>query len=374
MKKTMLRGLLTAAGCALFAGSAAALNVSDTFESSMDPWTGNAELFQTNYTYGLSVGYPGGSSTHTKVLAVEGTANRSAPTTSGNPATVDMMVQIALPDEELNSFPNSVSDQGNIQIALGVTTNETSVNLGSFKLWCKDKSGTSAAAWYNLPGTYDKDSWQRVSFTFDFDHSLCQVRVNGEPIMSEYGFLTTDTSANNGVNGSWYRLANGTSSTALSQVQVIGCTAIDDVVIKDDTTISAVLPVLADAATTRTSSGVAVANSWIEAQGITREQANASTMPDGTAMTIGQKYAAGYEATDGKTFGVKAMKMTGTNARFEFDTAVMDRGYKYVLQTSSDGSTWSDTDLVAADLANGYKEVALGDDTVKYYRLKVVTQ
>ena len=371
MKKREISGWLATAGCALFAvsASAAITPIENTFENGVDSWTGNATQSATSYTYDNSVGTPL-SGTHANVLAVEGKASRAAVTTANLPATVDMMVQIALPDEALTEFPSSVSDQSNIQIAVGVTTTDND-DKGALKVYCTPKSG--AAGWFPLDGaTYDKESWHRVSFTFDYTTKLCQIRVDGEPVMSANGYLTTDTTKLPETAGSWYRLATA-SSTALASVDVVGCTAIDDVVVKDGETVSAVLPTLADGAETITSSGVTVTKNWIEEQGITREQAGGTTMPDGTAMTIGQKYAAGYTATDGKTFGVKAMKMTGTNARFEFDTAVMDRGYKYVLQTSADGSTWTDTDLAAADLTAGYKEVAIGSDTVKYYRLKVAT-
>ncbi len=373
MKKVMLKSWMAAAGCALFAVSvsAAITPIENSFETDEDGWTDNGSQFTTNYTYGALVGRPL-SDPHANVLLVEGKSSKTAATTANLPATVDMMVQIALPDEELSTFPTSAGDTTDIQIAVGVTTN-ANPDKGTLKVYCLPKSG--AAGWFALDGAlYDKDSWHRVSFTFDYSQAtkLCQIRVDGEPIMSTNGYLTTDTTNLPDTPGSWYKLAK-TDSTALASIQVIGCTAIDDVLVKDGATIDAVLPVLADGTDTITSSGVTVTKNWVEAQGITRQQAGESTMPDGTAMTIGPEYAAGYTASDGKTFGIKAMKLIGTNAKFEFDSAVMDRGYKYVLQTSSDGSDWSSTDLAAADLANGYKEVALGADTVKYYRLKVVT-
>lgn len=375
MKKVMLKSWMAAAGCALFAVSvsAAITPIENSFETDENGWSDNRTQFATNYTYDASVGRPL-SDPHANVLLVEGKSSKTAATTANLPATVDMMVQIALPDEELSTFPTSAGDTTDIQIAVGVTTN-ANPDKGTLKVYCLPKSG--AAGWFALDGAlYDKDSWHRVSFTFDYSQAtkLCQIRVDGEPIMSTNGYLTTDTTNLPDTPGSWYKLAK-TDSTALASIQVIGCTAIDDVLVKDGSSVNDVLPVLADRAGTITSSGVTVDYSWIEEQGITRQQAGESTMPDGTAMTIGQKYAAGYTATDGKTFGVKVMKLSGSNARFEFNPAVMGRGYKYVLQTSSDGSSWSDTtDLVAADLTAGYKEVALGDDTVKYYRLKVVTE
>ena len=373
MKKVMLKSWMAAAGCALFAVSASALNSTNSFESGVNEWTGNGSQFPTNYTYigDSSVGRPIPiSEAHANVLLVEGKSSRDAVTTA-NSATVDMMVQIALPDEELTAFPSSVQDQADIQIAVGVTTN-ANPDKGTLKVYCLPKSG--AAGWFALDGAlYDKDSWHRVSFTFDYSQAtrLCQIRVDGEPIMSTNGYLTTDTTNLPDTPGSWYKLAK-TSSTSLASIQVIGCTAIDDVLVKDGSSVSDVLPVLADASGTQTINSQSVPNSWIEQQGITRDT---TTAPDGSGMGVGEKYAAGYDVADGKTFGVKSMSMSGTTATVTFNAANVKSGYTYVLSTSTDNSTWSDaTTISSSEALAGSKTIDLGDATVKYLKLKVIKQ
>ena len=372
MKKVMLKSWMAAAGCALFAVSvsAAITPIQNSFETDEDGWTGNGSQFTTNYTYGASVGRPL-SDTHANVLLVEGKSSRTTATTATLPATVDMMVQIALPDEELSDFPASVSDQGDIQIAVGVTTN-ADPDKGTLKVYCLPKSG--AAGWFALDGAlYDKDSWHRVSFTFDYSQAtkLCQIRVDGEPIMSTNGYLTTDTTHLPDTPGSWYKLAKA-NSTALTSIQVIGCTAIDDVLVKDGSSVSDVLPVLADASGTQTINSQSVPNSWIEQQGITRDT---TTAPDGSGMGVGEKYAAGYDVADGKTFGVKSMRMSGTTATVTFDAANVKSGYTYVLSTSTDNSAWNDTTTISSSEAlAGSKTIDLGDAAVKYLRLKVIKQ
>jgi len=371
MKMKRVFGLMTAAGCALYAASAMGATenvVSNSFEdvavdasiSGQTGWEGYGTVTSATYS-ASSVGFPTGDA-HTKVLAVEGRVTRTATTTASKPATVDMMVQIATPDDAL-AFPSG-TDTAEIQIAVGVETNAT------LKVYCKDKSG--AADWYALGTTpYVVGSWHRVSFTFDYAHNLCQIRVDGEPILTDNGYLTTDTTKMDTAAGSWYTLAKANAGQ-LASVQVIGSTSIDDLLVRQNTaadaTVDSVLPELADKDGT-TAAGVPY--SWIEQQGITRDT---TTAPDGTGMTVIQKYAAGYDVADGKKFGVKTMTMSGTQATITFDSAVLQSGYSYVLATSTDNSSWSETPITisAGEASAGSKTIDLGDAAVKYLKLKVV--
>ena len=369
MQKKKVFGMMTAAGCALFAASAMGADpVSENFESpaagaavtTLANWTGSGTITASNYTAAVdsTVGRPI-SGTSSNVLVVEGRVTRgSVGTTSGNPATVDMMVQIVTPDDAL-SFPSGTVTN-DIQIAVGVDTD------AKLKIYCKNKSGT--AGWYALGDTaYTVGSWHRVSFTFDYSNALCQVRVDGDPILTANGYFSNDTAAYSGKDGSWYTLAKSDSS-ALASVEVIGSTAIDDLLVKDGDSVNAVLPALADA--TGTTGGVP--NTWIEEQGITRAQATAGTALDSSGMTLAGKYAAGYDVADGKKFGVKAMTLSGTTATVTFDPANVKTGYTYVLSTSTDKTSWSDaTTLTAAQAAAGTVSITL-DAPVKYLKLKVV--
>lgn len=368
MQKKKVFGLMTAAGCALFAASAMGA-VSDSFESqsagdavtAITGWDGYGTVTATNYTAAgdSSVGRPiiQASSNPGKVLAIEGRATRTATTTANNAATVDMMVQIALPDDGL-AFPANTTTE-TIQIAVGVDTNAVA-NKGELKVYCKNKS--NVVGWYSLGAVLDKDSWHRVSFTFDYANQLCQIRVDGDPAITENGVLK----AGSAQNGGWYKLATNTEKTALAEVQIIGSTSIDDMLVSEAATVDAALPVLADAA----GSTGGVSNSWIEAQGITREQASGNALDYATTgMTVAQKYVAGYDVADGKKFGVKEMTLTNSVATVTFDAATVQPGYSYVLATSTDNSTWVDGDPI--DATKGTVSVTL-DTAVKYLKLKVV--
>ena len=342
MQKNRVFGLMTAAGCALFAASAmGADKVSETFESpaagaavtTLADWTGSGTITASNYTAAVtSIGRPIGAGSN--VLVVEGRVTRSSVgTTSQKPATVDMMVQIVTPDDAL-SFPSgTVTDD--IQIAVGVDTDAT------LKIYCKNKSGT--AGWYALGTTaYTVGSWHRVSFTFDYGNALCQVRVDGDPILTANGYFSNDTTAYSGKDGSWYTLAKS-SASALSSVEVIGSTAIDDLLVKEDDSVNAVLPTLADA---DPSTSVGAKNKWIEEQGIPRTQTAAL---DNSGMTVDQKYRTGLSVADGKVFAITDMTMSGTKARLTVPVATANVGHN-TIQYSTNNSTWTDAVVDASGI------------------------
>ena len=370
MKMKRVFGLMTAAGCALYAASAMGA-VSDSFESpvaagaavdTLDGWIGYGTVTATDYTAtgDSTVGRPivQSSSSPANVLAIEGRATRTATTTANNAATVDMMVQIALPDDGL-AFPANTTTT-DIQIAVGVDTNSVA-NKGELKVYCKNKS--NVVGWYSLGAVLDKDSWHRVSFTFDYANQLCQIRVDGDPAITANGVLK----AGSDQNGGWYKLATNTEKTALAEVQIIGSTSIDDMLVSDAATVNDVLPDMADASTPTIVDGVAIDKTWIEEQGITRAQA--ADHADDSGMTVAGKYAAGYDVADGKKFGVKEMTLTNSVATVTFDAATVQSGYSYVLATSTDNSTWVDGDPI--DATKGTVSVTL-DTAVKYLKLKVV--
>ena len=384
MKKKRAFGLMTAAGCALCAVSAmgAATLIGESFEtpaagtavSTLTDWTGYGTVTASNYVAAVpEVGRPIDAATSNNVLVVEGRVARATTTTASKPTTVDMMVQIATPDDAL-AFPTGTTES-DIQIAVGVETNAT------LKVFCKNKTGT--AGWYALGTTpYDVGSWHRVSFTFDYANTvkkLCQIRVDGDPILTANGYFSNDTSKNVGADGSWYVLNAGL--TSLTNVQVIGSTAIDELLVKYDdaaTSVDDVLPVIADAdgTTDAASTGVAVKNDWIEQQGITRAAVIANeAAPDSSGMTIAQKYAAGYDVADGKKFGLQDMTLSGSDVTLKFNSANIPTGYKYVVETSTDGTTFTTADKDVTGATDGTKALTgeLSGGNVKYYRLKLTT-
>lgn len=262
-------------------------------------WVGYGSV--TNQTAGYAkpegVGSPINGSTDKLYLSVDGHVTCTAATTENKPATVDMMIQIAKPDEKLVLPTGEKADD--IQIAVGVETD------GTLKAYCKNRNGVTG--WYALGETqYAEGAWHRVSFTFDYGHRTCQIRLDGEPLMTKNGYLTSDPEGASAAIGSWYKL-NTATVQKLSSLKVVGSTAIDEVVVKYGEGLGDVLPPLADGATGTTDSGVPY--QWIAEQGITRAQAEAETLPDDSGMSALQKYQTGLPVGDGKTYVITAMSM-----------------------------------------------------------------
>lgn len=311
-KKKILTAALCAGGVVLSAALTAAETtiVSQPFDQLTDDvatlsnsdgsatWEGYGSV--TNQTVGYArptgVGSPINDAPDKLYLSVDGHVTCTAATEENKPATVDMMIQISRPDEAL-ALPSGETTDG-IQIALGVETD------GTLKAYCKNRAGVTG--WYALGTTeYAEGEWHRVSFTFDYGHRTCQIRLDGEPLMTADGYLTSDPEGASAAIGSWYKL-NTATVQKLSSLKVVGSTAIDEVVVKYGEGLGDVQPPLADIGGS-TASGVPY--QWIAEQGITRAQAEAATLPDDSGMSALQKYQTGLPVGDGKTYVITAMSM-----------------------------------------------------------------
>lgn len=322
-KKKILTAALCAGGVVLSAALTAAETEKTIVSQPFNQQTGDVKTFShsdgsatwagygsvTNQNVGYAkpagVGSPINDAPDKLYLSVDGHVTCTAATAEKKPATVDMMIQISRPDEAL-ALPSGEETTGDIQIALGVETD------GTLKAYCKNRNGVTG--WYALGETqYAEGAWHRVSFTFDYGHRTCQIRLDGEPLMTKYGSLTSDGTGTANGNGSWYKL-NTTEAKNLSSVKVVGSTAIDEVVIKqavsETASVADVLPGLADIGGS-TASGVPY--QWIAEQGITRAQAEAAMLPDNSGMSALQKYQTGLPVGDGKTYVITAMSMADEN-------------------------------------------------------------
>lgn len=348
-KKT--KCLLGIAGSMLAASSLYAANYNGSFESDTvgntpSSWTDGAVQLN-DYTYDAAAGWPLQNAEHTKVLVVEGDSTYDATSGgfSGSPL-VDMMVKVALPDDDLETPENA-------HIAVAVDKG------GKFNVYCKDKSGTDSAAWYKLSDTpYEEGTWVRVSLLFDYAKGRCQVRLNGEPMMTAYGYLdatTTDTTK----NGAWYKLATATgSSSAVSSLKVVGCTAVDDVVIAANADNYAIKD-------NAKADGVPCA--WFDKYGLAW---NASATYGGT-MTVGEKYARCFNPlAEDQTFELKSMSTTSEKVVIGLPDTVVTEGREVVLDYGVDKAFGTGTDSVTV---TGQKSVEIGlpaADGVIYYRLR----
>ena len=354
-KKKILTAALCAGGVVLSAALTAAETtiVSQPFAEPKDnlaqlggdkpgAWAGYGSVTNQNvgYTKPAGVGSPINGSTDKLYLSVDGSVTCTAATAVKKPATVDMMLQIAKPDEAL-ALPSGETTS-DIQIALGVEKD------GTLKAYCKNRNDVTG--WYSLGTTeYAEGEWHRVSFTFDYGHNTCQIRLDGEPLMTANGYLTSDPAGASAGTGSWYKL-NTTTVQKISSLKVVGSTAIDEVVIKqavsETASVTDVLPALADA---KSETG-GVPNQWIAEQGVTR--AVTEKAPDGSNMTVADKYKAGFNVADGKKLEITKMAVKTEGVELTVPVAQSPDGYKNVIEVKN-GETIVQT-----------KDIASGTDTV----------
>ncbi len=351
------------AGCVLAAGSLCAANYNETFESA-STWTGG-ELFATNYTYTGITGLPLPSADHDQVLLIEGdaTCTPTGGTFEGTPM-VDLMVQAALPDEELET-----PEEG-AHIAIAVDMN------GIFNVYCKNRS--DVAGWYPLHGSstaYADGTWARVSLLFDYAKGRCQVRLDGQPMMTSNGYLN-ETTNDTTKDGAWYKLvATGTdSSTVVSNLKVIGCTAVDDVVITENNTSY-------EYATANATNSAGVSCAWLDANGLswdTTQSYDSSKKADGTTpMTVADKYKYCFDPFDGQgeaDFAVKSITTTAEKVTLTLPTTVETAGRQLVVDYGTDKTftTYSTTEEVTGDATVQIDIPAPG--SVTYYRLRTTTK
>ena len=344
------------AGCVLATGALyATAPASETFESGSS-WTGGT-VTTSNYNYSVrGSALPLPSEPHTKVLVIEGSAaytNTTATTLSGAPV-VDMMVQTARPDDELG-FPSS-ENQSDIQIAVAVDS------TGCFNVYCKNKS--DVLGWYPLESGANRDAagWARVSFLFDYANNVCQIRVDGQPMVTTNGYLTADNSLAG--NGSWYKLALATTaSSAVSSMKVIGCTAVDDIVMNVDAGYTYPL----DAVNVADTSGVPYA--WYDQYGLA--WAPSAEAPDASGMTVAAKYNSCLSPLDGQTFAIKSVTTTASKAVVGIPATVANASRKVVLDSGADPTFASGTTTQAVSDNATTVEVDLpAAGAVKYFRLR----
>ena len=310
--------------------------------------------------YAKSVGKPIATATDTFYLSVDGSVTCTAATAENKPATVDMMIQISRPDEAL-ALPSGETTDG-IQIALGVETN------GTLKAYCRNRG--DEPGWYALGTTqYAEGEWHRVSFTFAYTNQTCQIRLDGEPLMTADGYLTSDPEGASAATGSWYKL-NTATVHKLSSLKVVGSTAIDEVVVKYGEGLGDVQPPLADG---EDKTG-GVPNQWIAEQGITREMATGDA-PDGTGMKVVEKYQAGFDVADGQKLEITKMTMTADGAQLVVPVAKAREGFKNVIEVNK-GATAERVDIPVGE---GTVTVPVpapnGNTAVKYtYQIKTQTK
>ena len=364
--------VLCVVGCALAAAACAGADVvsqpfaaptTDLSSLTSGTWTGNGSV--TNNTTALyvadaAVGRPIADAADKNVLSVEGKVTCEAATTG--PTSVDMMVQISKPDEALEALTDA-----DVKLAIGVDQD------GKLNVYCGAKGG-AGNAWRVLDTVYAEGSWHRVSLRFDYASGTCEVCVDGEPQVSANGYLTSDKAKEG--NGCWYPLVKG--ADGLASVQVVGTTAIDEVVVKSGSTLADVIPVFpaAPEAAGDDIAAVTVPVSWRVANGIPSTMTDA---PDGSGMTVKAKYVTGISPLNGEKFEIKAMAMSGAagavKATLTVPAMTPAAGYRNVVKFGATPAAMTQTQEIAAGATSVEIPVSKAGSgaTVIYYTIETVS-
>ena len=264
------------------AAASFATSIVDTFESTTDPWTGDGALSTVTPTEPpTGYGYPISDAAHAQVLAVSGTVTRDT-TGVSNANVFDMMVKVARPDETPGDF-----NSNNPQFAIYSDTN------GDLKLYCKETSDGSATS--VTLGNFEDGAWLRLTVAVDYSKSSLVVATNGVLTASTYYLANTPQSQSAGV----------------TNVNVIGTTAIDDFVAKSGTFEPYAQVV---------SSGNAATTDGLPAAYMSKysKSSASETVGGGSSLTVAQAYAAGVAPVEGARFAIEEASYDGNNLTLTF--------------------------------------------------------
>ena len=267
------------------AAASFATPIVDTFELTKDSWTGDGELStETPTEPPTGYGYPTTAETHAQVLAVSGTVTRVT-TGVSNANVFDMMVKVARPDETPGDF-----NSNNPQFAIYSDTN------GALKLYCKETSSGSATS--VTLGNFEDGAWLRLTVAVDYSNSSLVVATNGVLTASTYYLANTPQSQSAGV----------------TNVNVIGTTAIDDFVAKSGT-FEPYAQVTAEG-TAAVAEGSTVPSAYLAKYG--KSSVSETIANSSPSMTVAQAYLVGVAPDEGATFAIEEASYDGNNLTLTF--------------------------------------------------------
>lgn len=332
---------LGATACLLMASTAFGDPIaSDTFESNAGTWDGDKSLVGS-----VTVGVPSpaglpitsnpSNPNVSTVLEISGSAS-NVYNSAQSDTLVDMMVKVSVPDSELTTLEEAAS----AKFAVAVDTNMVGdVVKGQFKYY-------TGSGWASLSDTnYSEGDWVRVTMKFYYSTGKCVVALDGNTC-GEYNLLN---SPNN-----------------LASIEVKGSTALDEVLVTQDTMVAKF-----DSDSAKPEGAEYATKKWLTANNVTwpTDSTAAATLdaqykfgldPKGTATTLPLSFE--QDADDDKATlsfpGFGAFGGTGT----------------YVLKSSTDKTTWTGSTVVTpSGTGVNTAQINLSDltaGTAKYYRIE----
>ena len=245
-------------------------------------WSGDGVVTAESYTPALPPGYPLQDETHSQVLVVDGEAVRSYATVPGVGAMVDVMLRVT------RETTDSPVEDAEGQVAVFFAED------GRATLQHKSANGSTRLRTPLSSRVFANNDWVRASLLFDYVNGAtgtawCQVRINGEPCVTDAGVQSPENPVS---PGSWYRTLDNGATGKVAQLALIGFGAVDDLALYD----------VAGDFEFDTSAGTStngVPYTWFNDQGLAWDPANDI---DGDAYTARDEYAAGTDPWDAMDF------------------------------------------------------------------------
>lgn len=300
MKKTKAAVFAAVAACAgiAFADEGVAKH---SFEEELpNVWSGDGKLEDASISTPPQGGYPISDATHTKALLIEGEVTCTDASTPGTTKQIDLLINVA---EEGDTLTDDDAGGGKIAIAVGDEADNGTVALKAF---CKAKNAEKEG-WVTIKDAITLGEWHRVTLKFDYTKGACQISVDGEPAVSDYGYLTA-AKDNNTANGAWYVFANDPAAEGTAQIDFAGCALVDDVVITDANG-TAPEPLGNVTIASGEVSGSSIPLPKLAEWGVDATTINSAQL-DGTGMTVAEKLACGLEPDDDVPFAATDMKLS----------------------------------------------------------------
>ena len=341
--------------------SNAMADYSESFESGtagaaftgLTGWGGYGTYSNTPNDRVLAAGTPIATN-HVTHLAVDGWVTNTLPNTTGD-AQLDMLVKVALPEEEL-----SVLSDDEAKFAMAINTN------GILYRW-------TGSAWASLETpAYTEGQWIRVAVVYDNGSQLCKVSVDGNACKTASGYTTTNKTE---TGGAWYPLIQGKSATQISSLKVVGTTALDDIKVtyaaNSSYTPEYKYPDGTDVTEPKTSvagDSVAVPLAWFDKNNIDK---TATDAPDESGMTIADKYQTGMDPNGGEKFELKSMEMSnaGGTVKATITLPVCNPPTGNIKIQTADNKAFTSPTTSGSLNGEGTANISLSSGNVTYFRM-----
>ena len=270
-----------------------------------------------------------------------------------NDRELEMLVKVALPDDELAEMTDA---EAKFALAIDKTDVE---GKGVLKYW----KSTGEWALVN-DDVYTEGQWIRVLVIFNAANGgRCKVVVDGS-------VATKGTAADGTGTGPYFPVLKPT--TTLASMKIVGTTAIDDVTLAK-TAVADYTPSYVGAQGEITQAGSQVTLAWLDANDLPANTTVTAVAADASGLTYEQKFILGNKAADGKKFELQSIAMSKENTDVKvtirapvFGTLV---GYAAKIQTSTDGAAWSDGPAVTS---GQNVELTLPAGAVKVTKFRVI--